>query len=326
MSEPCVLAADIGGTRTRLGLFDSASGAANPRLECEVATSDADGVAAMLRDFVGTQAIARACVAVAGAVLDERAAGSNLPWPVDAGEIARSLGVAVRLINDLEATAIWIAARGQADGVGLLPGERVVGGPIGIIAPGTGMGQAMLVWLNGRYWPLASEAGHIDFAPADDLQVAWWRFLHQRHGHVSLERACSGRALPELYRFLVADRHSSADGAVAATIAAAPDAAAAVAAAGLARSCPACSLALEVFVDMLAAAAGNLALQIVATGGIWLAGGIPPRILPALQGPRFAEAFRAKGRFRELMERIPVRVLTETRSALFGAATRALAS
>lgn len=324
MREASILAADIGGTHARLGLFTRQGGVHRPAEMVELPTAAADNAASLLQGFLRGRVAGAACLAVAGAVLDGRAQGSNLRWPIDARELEASLGFPVRLLNDLEATAVWIASGETIESVELLPGEPAATGPMGIIAPGTGLGQAMLVRFDGRHRAVASEAGHIDFAPADELQVAWWRHLRERHGHVSLERACSGGALPELYRFLAETGRAAADTAAAARIRAAADAAAEISAAARAGNCPACTLALDTFAAMLGAAAGNLALQIVATGGIWLAGGIPPRILPALQTPRFTEAFLDKGRFRGLMERIPVHVLTETQSGLYGAAAVAL--
>jgi len=185
------------------------------------------------------------------------------------------------------------------------------------------MGTAMLVHVDGRPVALPSEGGHVDFAPGDALQAGYLRFLAERHGHVSLERACSGSAIPVLYSYLVVAGHAEPERSVIARIESSDDASATIVNAALAGECPACALTLETFVAMMGAAAGNLALLLVATGGIRLAGGIPPRILPALRSPTFLHSFTDKGRFRELMERIPVHVVLDTASGLRGAATRA---
>jgi glucokinase len=319
-----VLAGDIGGTYSRLALFDDTRGARDPIESAEFSTPAAASAAELLQQFLGGRDVDRCCLGVAGAVLHGVAEGSNLPWAVREPRLADAVGSPVRLINDLEATAIGILDLAAADSVPLLDGHRQERGAIGVIAPGTGMGQAMLFHAAGSYRPVASEAGHIDFAPGDRLQAEYWSFLHERYGHVSLERACSGRSLGHLLEFLVAGDHAPSDADVRAQVAAADDAAPVVVEAGLSRSCPACQLAVQTFVAMLGAAAGNLALQIVATGGVFLAGGLPPRLLPALRGRRFADAFTSKGRFTGLMQRIPVHVVTETRCGLFGAARLAL--
>jgi len=261
---------------------------------------------------------------VAGAVIDGRATGSNLPWPVAADELAAAIGAPVHMINDLEATAIGVLELGPGETASILDGDRDATGAIGIIAPGTGLGEAMLVHRAGSYHPVASEAGHIDFAPADELQVAYWQFLHQRFGHVSLERACSGGSFGYLVEFLVtSDRAQPAAETVAALRD--EDPTPAILDAGLAGRCEASALAIDTFVRMLGAAAGNLALQVVATGGIYLAGGLPPRLLSRLRGTAFSQAFTDKGRFTDLMQRIPVDVVTETHCGLFGAARCGLA-
>jgi glucokinase len=295
-----------------------------PLRSTDLATRQAASAPEMLREFLGDTPVDAASIAVAGAIIDGAASGSNLPWPVSETELAGALGIPVRLLNDLEATAIGLLELAPSDHTSLLEGERELHGPIGVIAPGTGLGQAMLVWGDERYLPVASEAGHIDFAPGDELQADYWRYLHRRFGHVSLERACSGGSFRYLVEFLVESDRAVPDEEVSAALGRDRDPTPAILEAGLADRCPACALAIEIFVSMLGAAAGNLALQIVATGGIYLAGGIPPRLHAALREPHFAEAFTSKGRFTGLMRRIPVDLVTETRCGLYGAASDGL--
>lgn len=316
-----LVAADIGGTNARFAWFRRADDdLVFERADSLATTHFADPVD-LVAAFVADQGVEGLALAVAGPVLDGVAHGSNLPWDVAATTLGERFDCPVHLANDLEAIARYVPAARSDELVPLQEGVPVPHGPIGVIAPGTGMGQAMLLDNgNGRLRAYPSEAGHIDFAANDELQDSWLCHLRQRHGHVSLERACSGSALPVLYDFLAGDDTAAPDPDVAARIAAAADAAPLIVEAALNRSCPVCALALGTFIDILGAAAGNLGLQIVATGGVVLAGGIPPRILPALRAPRFLHAFNAKGRFAELTRRLPVRVLLTDDAGVRGAA------
>jgi glucokinase len=314
------IAADIGGTNARFGLFEPTSDGPRMARAATLPTADASDPGDLLEEFAGGDAYDAACLAVAGAVVDGLAYGSNLPWDVDAVAMSEGAGVPVTLINDLTAIATFVPHAAPDQLVVLQKGQPVKGGPIGVIAPGTGMGQGLLFTDDdGSYRAQPSEAGHLDFAPNDRRQDAWLMHLRARHGHVSLERACSGGSIPRLYAFLSNYLDVEADPRVAAQ-AAKPDAAAAITAAALEDRCPVASATLEMFVEILGAAAGDLALQIVATGGIVLAGGIPPRILPALRREGFLRAFCHKGRFAHLTERTPVSVLTESDAGLYGAA------
>lgn len=319
-----VLAADIGGTHTRLGIYDGAGDLRDPARPADLPTHGAGSAEELLLAYLDGEKVDAACLAVAGAVLDGVAAGSNLPWPVRVSSLTAAIGAPVRLLNDLEATAVGILELRPGETESLLQGRRGPHGPIGVIAPGTGLGQAILVWTGESYRALPSEAGHIDFAPGDELQADYWRYLHRRFGHVSLERACSGGSFRHLVEYLESSGRARPSSAIADAMERQGDATPAILAAGLAGSCEASRLAVETFVSMLGAAAGNLALQVVATGGIYLAGGIPPRLGGLLHGPGFATAFTAKGRFEAFMHRIPVDLVTETRCGLFGAARAGL--
>jgi len=307
------IAADIGGTNSRFGLYDQHVGVEPPVRTANLATAAAADAGDLVAEFAGSDGFEALSLAVAGAVVDGHARGSNLPWDVHEQALRDRFACPVRLLNDLEAIANFVPHAGTGEMETLQAGHPVAGGPIGVIAPGTGIGEAMLFAGDGGYRAMPAEAGHIDFAPNDARQDAWLAHLRADHGHVSLERACSGKAHSEL----------AANDDVAAQIASAVDAAPAITQAALDDACPVCAVTLEMFVDILGAAAGNLALQIVATGGIVLAGGIPPRILPALRQERFLRAFTHKGRF---AERTPVAVLLNESAGVTGAALVHLAS
>ena len=318
------LAADIGGTKSLLGLFTAEGGPRAPvRIE-SVATSSYPSAEALVTDFLDGQDVAGGMLAIAGPMVGDRTPGSTLPWDIEHSSLAAAVAGPLELMNDLEATATFVPHLKNSEIELLHDVPASSSGVIGVVAPGTGIGEAILVRTAAGAMALGSEAGHIDFAPNGELQTAYLVFLRKRFGHVSLERACSGSSIPLLYDFLSLSGRALANQEVAAALAAANDATPVILQSGLSGACEVCALTLETFVAMLGAAAGNLALQIVATGGIYLGGGIPPRILPALRRPVFLDAFGSKGRFESLVRRVPVGVILEPRSALFGAAWRAL--
>jgi glucokinase len=248
----------------------------------------------------------------------------NLPWVVDAGELAGMLGLAqVALINDLQANAYGIPLLGEEDFAVLNPGRPDPAGPIAVISAGTGLGESMAVWDDTAHRPLPTEGGHADFAPRNELETELLLYLRAEFGRVSYERVLSGPGLGNIYRFLRDSRHLPENPAVVAEMGQG-DAAAAIARAALAGSCPLCGQALDLFVSLYGAEAGNLALRTLATGGVFVGGGIAPKIIDRLQGPAFMLAFTAKGRLSPLLETIPVRVILNDRTALLGAGRCAL--
>jgi len=314
------IAADIGGTKARFGLYDPMADVRSPARTATLATAAAADPGDLVAEFAAHDDFTGVALAVAGAVVDGRARGSNLPWELDAAALRDRFQRPVQLMNDLEAIATFVPHAAASELEVLQPGVPVAGGPMGVIAPGTGLGEALLFAdATGTYRSHPSEAGHLDFAPNNGRQDAWLAFQRQRHGHVSIERACSGGTLPAMYEFMCQQPGIEADPDVAVELRQA-DAAAGITAAALENRCPASVATLEMFADILAAAGGDLALQIVATGGIVLAGGIPPQILPALRADRFLHAFRHKGRFAHLTERTPVSVLINDSAGLTGAA------
>ena len=308
------IAGDIGGTHTRLALFDP--GAAGPAAVEIYSSRDHDGLEAMIRAFLATHPahVERACFGVAGPVQNGHVKTTNLAWPVDARNVARMLGIErVGLVNDLYANAYGIADLGPGDIATLREGDPSVGGNAAVISAGTGLGEAGLFWDRRRYHVFATEGGHTDFAPRDAQEAALRDYLARNHSHVSYERVCSGMGLVAIHDFLTG-REGVEVGRTDAS---------GITKAALDGSDELCVRALDMMVSIYGAEAGNLALKLLATGGIYVGGGIAPRILEKLQAGPFLEALDAKGRFAELLSRIPVHVILNDRTALLGAARRA---
>ncbi|WP_204848082.1 glucokinase [Rhodopila globiformis] len=318
-----LIAGDVGGTKTLLALFTAEAGPRQPLARAEFVSADYPSLEAILRNFMlqTRRPVSFACLDVAGPVIGGRAHLTNLPWVLDEGAMQQTLGLQrVTLLNDLKAVAYAVPHLGPDDVHVLNQGEAEPHGPIGVIAPGTGLGEAFLTWHSDRYAAGSSEGGHADFAPADALQAGLWHYLFQRYGHVAYERVVSGSGLPNIYDFLRDSGHAPEAPAFAAALAAAADRTPLIVRAAQAQPPDAlCAATLDVFIKAMGAEAGNLALKVLATGGLYLGGGIPPRILPQLDDGRFMRAFVSKGRFAELLGRIPVRVIT-CQAALLGAA------
>lgn len=320
-SDPALLfASDIGGTKANLALFRVGEDRLVPVREATVSTADYPSAAALVKDFLGADppALAGACLGVAGPIRRGRAEAPNLPWSVAEEEFA-GLGLPrVLLINDLVATAY---------GLGELPADRFAvlqegcpdpGGNEALLAAGTGLGQTVLFRCGDRRVPAASEGGHADFAPTDEVQVELWRFLRARFGRVSVERVLSGPGLRHILEFLEAGGRGAVSAPVRERMAQ-EDPSAVIAGEALKNGDPTCVAALDLFVRVYGAAAGNLALAALATGGVYLAGGIAPKILPKLREEPFLQAFLAKGRLGGLLRDVPLRVVLDPKAALYGA-------
>ncbi len=323
-----ILAGDVGGTKTVLALCDDSGAIVREQTFPSAGHATFDEVVAR---FVGGDAVKAGGFGVAGPVADGVAKITNLPWTIDAAALARRLGGPVELLNDLQATAIGMLDVPAARWVVLQPGAiaqsatsaTIWPGPaslamIAVIAPGTGLGESLLVSDGHRYRALPSEAGHADFAPHDDDEIALSRFLRDKYGdHVSYERVLCGNGIGDLYDFW-SGRLGETGPALASG-----DRNAAITTAALADRDPVAVRALAMFVAILGAEAGNAALRGMAGGGVAIGGGIPPKIIAALQRPGFLARFRAKGRFAPWMESLAVRVCLEPRAALLGAARTA---
>jgi glucokinase len=315
-----ILAGDVGGTNTRLAFFEGTP----DHLEAAVIeifpSRNHKGPEEIARLFVTKHKheISAACFGIAGPVRDKRVVATNLPWVVDADRIAAEIGLDVALINDLEANAHGIAMLQESDFVVLNQGKAVSGGNRALISAGTGLGEAGLLPDTNGYRPFPSEGGHVEFAPRNELEIELLRYLLGRFEHVSYERVLSGPGLFNIYQFL-RDTGRGEEPAWLTEALTQGDHSAAVAKSGLAGTSAICVQALDLFVSIYGAEAGNLALKVVALGGTFVGGGIAPKILLKLAGPAFMEAFTAKGRISPLLRDIPVRVITNDKAALLGA-------
>jgi len=323
-----LLAGDIGGTKTDLAIYSSESGLDAPLAETEVHSADYDSLQAIAREFLTKVKLPvdRACFAVAGPVIGGSAKITNLPWAIDESTVAKELNLEhVHLMNDLEAIAFAIPNLRTNDLDTINAGAPIPGGTIGVIAPGTGLGESFLTWDGSRYIAHSSEGGHASFAPTDEKQIGLLAYMLTHFDHVSYEKVCSGLGIPHIYEYLRSSGYTSETPEAAQAIAALPDPTPAIINFGLdcARPSALCAATLDIFLSILGDEAGNLALKVLATGGVYLAGGIARHVLPALKEQRFMQAFTRKGRFAELMARIPIHVIM-TRAALAGAASYGL--
>jgi glucokinase len=327
--DTVILAGDLGGTKTLLALYTSDAGARTPIREETFSSPHYPSLEAMVDAFVSKAAVRidRAVFGVAGPVLGREARITNLPWVIREKNLRKALKIpSIHLLNDLEALAHAVPILEPADLRTLNKGTPAAGGAIAVIAPGTGLGEAFLTLEKGgtgtRYMPHPSEGGHADFAPVDSLQHELLVHLQKRFAHVSCEKVCSGPGIYEIYCFLRSSGRGEEQAWLAKELAHATDPTPVIvkAAFNKGRPCGLCRKALDLFISILGAEAGNFALKILATKGVYIGGGIPPAILPALKKKAFLQAFRDKGRMSELLSRVPVFVITNPGSALLGAA------
>ncbi len=316
-----ILAVDIGGTKVRLALATPGAAGLDLRAMETYPSTSFGTLDSLIRHYLDKQGVRVETVglAVAGPVVKGTAALTNLPWTVSSDELAQALSVrSVALLNDLEGLA-WSIAQLPAGSVATLQnGEPGLQGNRALIAAGTGLGEAILWYTGEDHRPSASEGGHCDFAPADALDYELYQYLAERLEHVSWERIVSGPGLATLYRFLL-HRAKAAEPDWFGTLAAV-DQPAAVSRRALAGGDPLAVEAMRLFVVYYGREAGNLALKSKATGGVYIGGGVAPKILSALRRPAFIEAFNAKGRMRALMMSMPVRVILDETAALGGIA------
>jgi len=321
MLRGMILSGDIGGTKAELALFERDHGSLREVRAERLPVDDHKSLEELLACFLGAnpRPIASAAFGIAGPVLDNRVVGTNLPWTVEAGHVARAIGVKhVSLVNDLEATTLGLEALEPHEVVTLQAGTPDPHGTIAVLAAGTGLGEAYATREGGRLVPRASEGGHADFAPNSDDEIDLLKWLRTRYaGHVSSERILSGPGLSNIYDFLrESGREAEPDWLAAARANGDPQA-------GIAQADGKAAIAtraLDLFVSIYGAEAGNLALRYMATGGVYVAGGIAPKLRARLEDGRFLAAFRDKGRLSPLLERTPVRLVLNERTALLGAA------
>jgi glucokinase len=322
-----VLAGDVGGTKTLLGIFREQSGRLERIREARYATAQFPSLEAICADFIaaGGERLAAACFGVPGPVIGGTATPSNIRWQVSDKAMSSALGgVPVALINDLGATARGVIHLPESDSVVLNTGASLLHGNVAVIAAGTGLGEAALLAGKGeRYHLIQSEGGHASFAPVGDEEIELLRFLEREFGHVSWERVLSGPGQVNIYRFL-RSKSDAPEPRWLTDAMAAGDPAEVITEAALAGRDPVCVHALEMFCAMYGAEAGNLALKVLALGGVFVCGGIAPRILAMLQRGEFMRGFTGKGRLEPMLKQIEVRVVLNPEAALLGAAHSAL--
>jgi glucokinase len=325
-----LLAGDIGGTKTALAVYSADRGPRAPLAERIFPSGDYPSLEAIAREYIAEidLPVTHACFAVAGPVSRGRATLTNLPWIVDESALQVALGLeSVSLLNDVEAMAAAVPHLRPDEVRTVREGEPVPGGAIAVIAPGTGLGEAFLTWDGLRYHAHASEGSHVDFGPTSPQQTELLKRMQARWGRVSYERVCAGRSIPDLYDFLKDEGEMVESPAVREQLATVRDRTPTIMAAGLAQPDPdpLCNSALKLFTSILGTAAGDLVLSVLATGGLYIGGGIPQRMLPATtgHGELFLSTFQEKGRLSPLLARVPVHIIIEP-VALLGAAHHGL--
>lgn len=320
-----ILAGDVGGTHTRLALIGDGEEGMRILFERAFPSREWPSLETVLAEFLSLHParVTGASFGVAGPVRDGRCVATNLPWVVDAKAVGRRLGLErVGIINDLVANAHGLALLGRRDFVVLNRGARNARGNRALISAGTGLGEAGMLWDGEKHRPFASEGGHADFAPRNHLEMELLEYLMSRHGRVSYERLLSGPGLVNVYGFLKESGRGEEPAWLAEQFVN-DDPAAVISRNALDGKSPLCRQALELFVSVYGAEAGNLALKFMATGGVYLGGGIAPKIVSKLREPDFLNAFTAKGRLSPLLHAIPIRVITNPKTALLGAARHA---
>lgn len=320
-----LLAGDVGGTKTNLAIYSAETGLA-PQYEATFKSSKYPSLKAVIAEFLSDTktTVERAVVGVAGPVVDGESTTTNLPWTIAESSLREALGLEdVKLLNDLEATGYGVPHL-QPDDLFLLNDVEPRSGTKAIVAPGTGLGETVLLYQRGHYHVIPSEGGHTDFGPTNLFQIELLRYLLGKFNHVSYERICSGMGLPLIYQYLKENRYAPELGHVAKALRKADDPTPVIVGHAMSGECELCMATLDTFVSILGAEAGNLALKVMATGGIYLGGGIPPRILSKLKDGTFMAAFVHKGRFADTLAQIPVYVILNPRTALLGAAAYGL--
>lgn len=321
-----LLAVDVGGTKTDLALYDAGLGCRNPLWQETLPSQDYATFTELLHRFLdGKQVqLKGACLGVAGPVQGNRVKLTNLPWEIVGSEIEAEFGIdQVSIINDLVAIAHSIPFLSDDDLVVLKGGNVVSGGARGVVAPGTGLGIAFSVWDGSQYIVNPSEGGHAGFSPADEIELELLRFMFSRSEEpVSFESLCSGMGFPAIYRFLIEQGHFGEPYWLAAELAAGGDVTPVIVQAAMSqeKECPLCRETVRLFVQILAGACGNLAVTVMATGGIYLGGGMPTHILPFLQDEAFQRRFLKRGKMAGLLAGIPIFVIMNPKAALIGAA------
>ena len=319
-----ILAGDVGGTKVYLALYDFIDGKLEYTRDKQYLAKDYSGLEEIVKEFLGAEKVTAACFGVPGPVRDGRLRLTNLPWTLDSRELAAGLAIEhVFLINDLEANCYGIAELSADQIFTLSEGDARQVGNRALISAGTGLGEGFLVWNGRHHVPYPSEGGHADYAPRNEDEIDLLRFLRQKYnGRISFERVVSGPGLTNVYEFLREVRGMEEPAWLAKRIAA-EDPNAVITELALAAKSEICEKAMDMVVSAYGAEAGNLALKVLSAGGLYVGGGIAPRILEKLKDGAFMKAFADKGRLSQLLVNMPVRVILESRTALMGAAAYA---
>ena len=317
-----ILAGDVGGTKVHLALYDFIDGKLKYTQDKQYPAKEYSGLEEIVKEFLGNDKVTAACFGVPGPVRDGRLRLTNLPWTLDSRELSIGLGIQhVFLINDLEANGYGVAELSADQIYTLSEGDPGQTGNRALIAAGTGLGEGILAW-NGRiHVPYPSEGGHTDYGPRNEDEIDLLRFLQQKYnGRVSYERVISGMGMTNIYEFLREVRGMEEPKWLAERIAAAHDPNSVITEMALSAKSEICEKAMDMFVSAYGAEAGNLALKVLSVGGLYVGGGIAPRILEKIKDGTFMKSFVDKGRLSQLLINMPVRIILESRAALLGAA------
>ncbi len=317
-----ILAGDVGGTKVHLALYDFSDGKLTHTREERFPAKEYSGLVEIVKEFLGADVATAACFGVPGPVRDGRLRLTNLPWTLDSRELTISLGIPhVFLINDLEANGYGIAELTSEQIYTLSEGDTSQIGNRALIAAGTGLGEGLLIWNGHIHVPFPSEGGHADYAPRNEDEIDLLRFLKQKYnGRISQERVVSGMGITNIYEFLRDVRGMEEPAWLAEEMAAAGDPNSVITELALAAKSEICVRTLDMFVSAYGAEAGNLALKVLSVGGLYVGGGIGPRIIEKLKDGTFIKGFTDKGRLSQLLINMPVRVILESRAAVLGAA------
>ena len=316
-----VLAADVGGTKTELALFQIVDGKLVSLKNQRYPTSDHQSFVKAIHEFHDDKSlkINCACLGVAGTVDGDKVSGTNFVWEIDAKKLEKDLNIkSVLLINDLQANAYGLSALEKSDFEILCKGEKDEGNAV-VISPGTGLGEAGLFWDGSKYNPYATEGGHCNFAPRTDLDVELFKFLHHKFDHVSWERVISGMGIMNIYEFLRQYRKKKEPEWLTEQLKI-DNSAKVISAAALEKKDAVCEETIQLFIKYIAVEASELALKAKATGGIYIGGGIIPKILSLIDKEEFYENFINVGRMKNLLKTIPVKIVLNDKTALMGAA------
>lgn len=319
-----VLAGDLGGTKTNLSFFRGTDDGLQAMESKRYASDDFPSCIEVLKQFLTDtkqDAVDRICLGVAGPVLNGKVELTNIGWSLDTAEMQKALGIEkVSLINDLEATAYGLAGLGADDFINLHPGKLSGNGNMAIIAPGTGLGEGGLYWSGKHHYPFPTEGGHTGFAPRTETDIELLRFLTKKYGVVSWEKVVAGPAILDIYLFLRDVKHRLEPGWLAKEIADPEEAPAAISQAAMEQKAEICVETMDYFVRYLAYESANLVMKIKATGGLFLGGGVPPKIATLLQEKSFYEHYLDCDRMQHLLETVPIRIVKNDKTGLIGAA------